>query len=410
MSLEHNLKKYAALILKVGLNIQPGDNLMLRINEHGLPLAREIAQQAYQLGVHNIHPVFADDSMTLSKMMLAPDAAFDSVPDFFADFSEAAYNHNYHVLNLHAPNPELLKDADPKRISRWQKAQSVASERLMPYTMGNRVKWCVVAVASPAWAASVFPDMQLPQAMDALWRNIFAATRADQEDPVAAWKQHEQALTSHQDFLNEQAFEKLLYTAPGTDLEVYLPAGHLWLGGSSQLVGRGDRFMPNIPTEEVFSMPHAYKVNGTLKATKPLSTRGRIIDGMTFVFKDGQVVDFDAAQGKDILQDILDTDEGARRLGEVALVGDDSPISNTGLLFKNTLFDENASCHFALGSAYTENHERGDDMTDEEKKQVGMNKSMTHVDFMVGGPELSVVGVKSDGTRVTILEKGNWVI
>ena len=168
--------------------------------------------------------------------------------------------------------------------------------------------------------------------------------------------------------------------------------------------------MPNIPTEEVFSMPHAYRVNGTLKSTKPLSTRGRILDGMTFVFEDGRVTDFDAVQGKDILQDMLDTDEGARRLGEVALVGDDSPISNTGILFKNTLFDENASCHFALGSAYGENHERGNDLTDEEKREVGMNKSLIHVDFMVGGPELSVVGVKQDGTRVPLLEKGNWVV
>lgn len=404
------LDKYAALLLEVGLNIQPGDNLLIRLNEHGLPLARAIARRAYGLGAHDIHPVFADEDMTLSRMLLAPDAAFDSLPGFFTAFTEAAYNHNYHVLNLAAPNPELLKDADPARISRWQKVLSRSSEPLMKYTMENRVKWCVAAVASPAWAASVFPDMVPEQAVDALWRSIFSATRADTPDPVAAWKAHEAALTAHQDYLNEQAFEKLLFSAPGTDLEVFMPEGHRWLGGSSRLVGRGERFMPNIPTEEVFSMPHAFKVNGTLKSTKPLSSRGRIIDGMTFVFQDGRVTDFDAARGKDILQDMLDTDDGARRLGEVALVGDDSPISNTGILFKNTLFDENASCHFALGSAYSENHARGSEMTDDEKREAGMNKSLIHVDFMVGGPELSVVGVKPDGTRVTLLEKGNWVV
>lgn len=409
MDFRHNLTKYAALILKVGLNIQPGDNLLVRMDNCGLPLAQEIARQAYQMGAHNIHPVYADDEMTLARFVHAPEAAFDAYPDFFVDFSEAAYNHNYHVLNIHAPNPELLKDVAPGRISRWQKVTAVASERLMKYTMGNKVKWCVIAVPSPAWAQSVFPDKPQEDAIAALWDSIFAATRVDQADPVAAWEAHEAQLVAHEQFLNEQAFEKLLYTAPGTDLEVYLPEGHRWMGGSS-VIPRGDRFMPNIPTEEVFSMPHAYKVNGTLKSTKPLATRGRIIDGMTFVFKDGQVVDFDATQGRDILSDMLDTDEGARRLGEVALVGDDSPISNTGLLFKNTLFDENASCHFALGSAYSENHVRGGELTDEEKKQVGMNKSITHVDFMVGGPKLSVVGVKKDGTRVQILEKGNWVV
>ena len=409
MDFQKNLNKYAALILKVGLNIQPGDNILLRMDKSCLPLAQELSRQAYAMGAHNIHPVYSDDEMTLARYQLAPDAAFDSYPDFFADFTEAAYLHNYHVLSLHAPNPELLKEVAPARIGKWQKVTAIAGERLMKYTMGNQVKWCVAAVPSAAWAASVFPDKPEAQAMEALWHSIFAATRVFMDDPVAAWEAHEAQLVAHEQFLNEQAFEKLHYTAPGTDLMVYLPEGHVWMGGSSQLP-RGDRFMPNIPTEEVFSMPHAYKVDGTLKSTKPLATRGRIIDGMTFVFKDGKVVDFDATVGKDILQDILDTDEGARRLGEMALVGDDSPISNTGLLFKNTLFDENASCHFALGSAYSENHVRGGELTDEEKKQVGMNKSITHVDFMVGGPELSVVGIKKDGTRVQILEKGNWVV
>ena len=410
MNLQENLNKYAALIVRVGLNVQPGDNILLRLDPSSLPLAREIARQAYQLGAHNIHPVFSDDDMTLSRFLLAPDAAFDSVPDFFTAFSEAAYQHNYHVISLASSDPELLKDADPARVGRWQKASAIAGKPLMKYTMENRVKWTVARAASPAWARSVFPQLPEEQAVDALWRSIFAATRVDQADPVAAWQAHEQALVAHERFLNEQAFEKLLYQGPGTDLEVYLPKGHRWLGGSSELVGRGDGFMPNIPTEEVFSMPHAYKVNGTLRATKPLATRGRVIDGMSFVFKDGLVVDFDATQGKGTLKDILDTDEGARRLGEVALVGDDSPISNTGILFKNTLFDENASCHFALGSAYGENHERGNDLTDEEKQQVGMNTSLTHVDFMVGGPQLSVVGVRPDGKRVDILKNGNWLV
>ncbi|HHT45131.1 MAG TPA: aminopeptidase [Fastidiosipila sp.] len=409
MDLSENLKKYADLILRVGLNVKPGDNILLRVTEDGLPLAREIARQAYGAGVHHIHSVFTDDAMTLARFTHAPDEAFESYPEFFVDFSEQAYLHGFHLVNLAAPNPELLKTVSPARIGAWQKVMALASEKLMPYVMENRVKWTMAALPTPAWAASVFPDLPLSDAMEKLWENIFHVVRVDQADPVAAWREHEENLKNHENRLNELAFEKLIYQGPGTDLEVYLPEGHIWLGGCS-VSPSGERFMPNIPTEEVFTMPHAYKVNGRLKATMPLATRGRIIEGMTFVFKDGAVIDYAASEGEDILQDILDTDEGARRLGEVALVAHDSPISQTGLLFKNTLFDENASCHFALGNAYAENHVRGALMDKEEKKRNGMNDSITHVDFMVGGPELNVTGVKKDGSKVKILVNGNWVI
>lgn len=409
MNLQENLRKYAGLIIKVGLNIQPGDNLIIRLDENGLPLAREIASQAYALGAHNIHLAFLDDQINLARYTLAPDAAFDTRPDFFADFQEAAYRDNYHLLALNAPNPELLKSVNPGRIGRWEKTLGKANQRIMKYTMENRVKWCVVALPSPAWAASVYPGLSSEAAVAALWEKIFQATRVNLEDPVAAWHTHEQQLKRRECFLNEHAFEKLLYAAPGTDLEVYLPEGHVWMGGASE-IPRGDAFMPNIPTEEVFTMPHAWKVNGTLAATRPLATRGRLIEGIRFVFRDGEVVEFDASAGRDILKDMLDTDGGARRLGEVALVGDDSPISQTGLLFKNTLFDENASCHFALGKAYGECLAGGNDLDAAGQRAAGMNDSIIHVDFMVGGPLLSVTGVKKDGTRVPLLVKGNWVV
>jgi len=409
MDLQQNLRKYAELILKVGLNIQPGDNILLRLDVHGLPLAREIARQAYQLGAHQIHPVFSDDQMTLARFQLAPDAAFDEYPAFLTDFTEGAYLNNYHLLSLFAPNPELLKEADPTRISRWQKVTAIAGERVMKYVMENRVKWSMAALPSPAWAKAVFPDLPEEEAIDKLWASIFQVTRVDQPDPVAAWAEHDRQLRAHEELLNQYAFEKLLFQGPGTELEVYLPQGHRWMGGSS-ISPKGERFMPNIPTEEVFTMPHAYRVNGTLSATMPLSTRGRLIEGMRFTFKDGAVTDFSATAGQEILKDILDTDEGARRLGEVALVAHNSPISRTGLLFKNTLFDENASCHFALGSAYAENHVHGKEMDAEQKKQAGMNHSITHVDFMVGGPQLNVTGVKADGTRIKVLVNGKWAI
>lgn len=409
MNLQENLVKYARLILKVGLDIKPGDNLIIRVNEDGLPLCREVVRQAHALGAHHVHLAFYDDDMSLSRFENAPDEAFDSVPGFFADFNEAAYKSNFHLLTLGAPNPELLKSVAPDRIKRWQMTTARANEHLMMYTMTNKVKWCVVVLPSKSWAKSVFPELAEDKAVAALWENIFKATRVDQDDPVAAWAAHEKSLRAHEKFLNEQRFVKLLYKAPGTDLEVVLPQGHVWMGGSSKLE-RGDAFMPNIPTEEIFTLPHAFKVNGTLKATKPLSTRGRLIEGMRFVFKDGEVVDFNAENGKDILKDLLDTDEGSRRLGEVALVPHDSPISQTGLLFKNTLFDENAACHFALGQAYGENLKGGDDMTKEEKKQAGVNQSLIHVDFMIGGPDLSVTGVREDGSQVPVLRNGNWVI
>lgn len=409
MNLQENLQKYARLILKVGLNVQPGDNILLRVDENGLPLAREIARQAHALGVHHIHPVFTDDGLTLARFQHAPEEAFDAFPSFFADFTEAAYKGNFHMLALSAPNPELLKAVGSGRISRWQKVMSKASEHLMAYTMGNKVKWSIAALPSPAWAMSVFPDLSQEQAISALWQKIFEATRVTEADPVAAWQKHEAELKRHALFLNEQSFEYLIYTAPGTDLTVYLPKGHVWMGGASQLA-RGEDFMPNIPTEEIFTLPHAFRVDGTLQATKPLFTRGRMIEGIRLTFKDGAVVDFDASVGRDILEDMLGTDDGARRLGEVALVGDDSPISNTGLLFKNTLFDENAACHFAFGQAYSECLQGADDMDKEQLKQAGVNQSLIHVDFMVGGPQLDVVGVKADGSRVQILQKGNWVV
>ncbi|CEM62408.1 aminopeptidase [Treponema phagedenis] len=404
-----NIEKYVELILKVGLNIQKGDNLLVLVSEHTLGMVREVTRQAYKLGARDVIYDFSDDEMTLARYNFASDEAFKQLPQFKVEFLREAYKANYHRLALIAPNPELLKTVDPRKVSQWQLVYATAMKPVMKYTMENHVKWTVAAHPSPAWALSVFPELGEEAAIEKLWQKIFEATRVTCDDPIKAWQEHNEQLKRHQKFLTEMNFEKLLYRAPGTELEVYLTEGHRWMGGSAQTLS-GVEFTPNIPTEEVFSMPHAYKVNGTLKSTKPLAVRGQIVDGFHFTFKDGKVIDFDAAQGKDVLRDLLNTDEGARRLGEVALVGDNSPISNTKILFKNTLFDENASCHFAIGNAYSENIADGANLSDERKKEVGMNNSVIHVDFMVGGPELSVIGVKKDGTEIPILQKGNWVI
>lgn len=409
MDIKKNIEKYVELILKVGLNLQKDDGIIVLVNENSLPMVREITKQAYKMGAKNIIYDFSDDDMTLSRYNYGADEIFKICPQFEIDRLEAAYKDNYHRLALVADNPELLKNVDSSKVSAWQKTRAFAMKHVMKYTMENRVKWVVAAHPTPEWAVSVFPDLPAEKAVEKLWEKIFDACRVTMPDPVAAWREHDASLKRHQNFLNEMSFEKLLYKAPGTDLEVYLTEGHKWIGGSGKSE-KGEVFMANIPTEEVFTMPHAYKVNGTLKATRPLSSMGKIIEGFRFVFKDGKVVEYDAEKGKDVLECLLTSDEGASRLGEAALVADNSPISNTGTLFKNTLFDENASCHFAIGNAYSENIKNGAALSEDEKKKIGMNSSVIHVDFMVGGPELSVIGVKKDGTQIELLKNGNWVI
>ena len=409
MDLTHNLEKYADLIVNIGLGLHKGDNLTIRLSEDSLPLARLIARKAYQVGVGDIQLNFSDDSITLDRFLEAPDASFETYPDYQVDFSEKLFQDNHHVLSLVTPNPDLLKPADPARIAKWQKVAGLASKRVMKYTMQNKVKWCVVGVACPAWAEAAFPELPEQEAMQKLWQNIFLATRIDQPDPVAAWDDHDHKLKAHRDFLNEARFDRVHYQGPGTDLMVGLAKNHIWEGGSA-FSEAGDRFFPNIPTEEVFSMPDADRVDGTLRATMPLSVRGQIVDDFHFTFKDGRVVDYGAGVGKQILEDLLNTDEGARHLGEIALVADNSPISNTGVLFKSTLIDENASCHFALGAAYSENLAGATERSEEENRKLGMNDSIIHVDFMVGSKDVTVTGIKADGSEIVLLQDGEWMI
>lgn len=409
MSFEQSLRKYARLILEVGLNIQPGDKIALDVSEEMIPLVRILSEEAYKLGAYHLKMSFSDDAVALSRFTHAPIEALKYFPEFEVTAMLAAFEDGYHRLSLYAPNPELLKEVDPEKIQMDQLTRSAGSKPIMEVITQNKVKWCVAAVPCKAWASAVFPELSEEEAVEKLWEKVFAATRVTQEDPVAAWKEHEENLKKYQELLNKSAFEKLLFKGPGTDLEVYLTKGHAWIGGSS-VSPRGESFMANIPTEEIFTMPHARKVNGRLAATMPLSTRGRLIEDFWFVFEDGKVVDFGAGEGKEILEDMLNTDDGARRLGEVALVSDDSPISNTGILFKNTLFDENASCHFALGSAYSENLPGSSKMSEQEQYEIGMNDSLIHVDFMVGGPQLQVIGVKPDGSEVQVLKDGNWAL
>lgn len=403
------LEKYAELVVKVGVNLKEGQGVLLRGSVEALPLIRLITKKAYQLGAKHVQVMLSDDELTLIRYQHGQKKVFEHYPTWIQKGNEAMIEEDYALISVAAPNPELLKKIDPQLVSLDNKTTSKAMEKFMKATMTGQMKWTVVAVPSQAWAKAVFPDKSEAEGIEALWAQIFEITRVDTPDPISAWQNHDKNLKHYAEFLTEKQFEKLIYKAPGTELEVYLAKDHQWVGGGTSDIA-GLPFMPNIPTEEVFTMPYRTKVNGTLRSTKPLNVRGQMIHHFGFTFKDGKVVDFYAEEGKEVLQNLLDTDEGARYLGEVALVPHDSPISNSGLIFSNTLFDENASCHFALGRAYAYNIKNGATMEKEDLAQKGANHSLIHVDFMVGCKEMEIVGVMPNGEKVTIFKAGNWAI
>jgi len=403
------IKKYASLALQVGIGLKEKEGLIITTNEYGVPLAREISSQAYALGAKHVEVLFHDDILTLGRYENAWDYVFKNYPKCKVDALVTMYESNYHHLYITAPNPDLLKEIDSELINIDQKTASSAMEKAVNYRITSRTKWCILAVPSPAWAKSVFPDAPLSDAINLLWQKIFEATRVDLKDPIMAWKTHDENLKKHKNYLNENEFEKLLFHSPGTNLEVYLAQDHYWMGGS-KTSDNGESYVANIPTEEVFTTPFNTKVNGTLKATKPLCLNGKIIDNFGFVFKDGKVVDFYAGTGRETLELLLENDEGSSYLGEVALVSNNSPISNTNILFKNTLFDENASVHFALGRSYPYAMKNGTDLKPDELVNKGANYSFNHVDFMVGGPEMSIIAFKKSGERIEIFKAGNWCI
>ncbi len=408
MNLDKNLKKYSNLILTKGINIKQGENLFIRASLNAKELARAISKRAYKMGANDVIVQYVDVDLEKDRFNHATDNAFKEFPEFKVNYMLNLVDAKYHRISIVSDDPEAYKELDKQRLSEWSRVSSIATAPLMKRMMSNEVKWCVVASASKEWGKKLFPKLSAKKAEKKLWKLIFKITRVDQKDPIKAWEEHDNNLKKYENFLNEANFEKLHYEAEGTDLEVYMAKEHKWVGGSAKNVD-GDVFIANIPTEEVFSMPHAYKINGTLSSTKPLYFMSNVIDGMKFEFKDGKVVNYSAEVGEEVLDILMNIDEGSVRLGEIAIVPDDSPISNSNVLFKNTLYDENASCHFAFGKAYTENT-KVEELTDEVMKEIGMNDSMTHVDFMVGGPNLTITGYKQNGEKVIILENGNWTI
>lgn len=402
------LDEYAKLCVEVGINLQKGQPLVINAPIEGADFVRLVAKHAYELGAKEVHVNWNDEILTKMKYENAPMEVFEKFPKWYADGMEEYAEDGAGFLSIYSQDPELLKNIDSKKIAAYNKSSSMALKNFRNYTMNDINAWCVISIPTQGWASRVFPDVSEEKAMEKLWKFIFKATRMDLEDPIKAWEEHLKNLEEKVNFLNKKKFKKLYYkSSNGTDLEVELPEGHIWAGGGSKSA-KDVFFVPNIPTEEVFTMPLKTGVNGVVYSTKPLNYGGNLIDEFKLVFEKGKVIDFEAKQGYEVLKDLLSLDEGAKHLGEVALVPYDSPISNSNIIFLNTLFDENASCHFALGKAYPTNIEGGENMTEEELEKRGVNNSLTHVDFMIGSEDLSIIGETKDGEKVQIFENGNW--
>ena len=404
---EENLEKYAGLLVKTGINIQKGQTLVVNAPIHGAYFVRKIAKKAYESGAKNVHVEYSDEQLSLIKYMNAPDEAFKEYPIWKADGFAQMAEKDYAFLSLSSSNPDLLKEVSPDKIAAANKAHGEAMAVFRKHISNSTVSWCVAAMPSPEWSQKVFPDASPEEAMIQLWDNIFQATRSDKEDPVAAWNNHLEQLNKKMDFLNKNPIKTLHYKGEGTDLVVELPENHIWMGGGEDNA-KGVYFIANMPTEEIFTMPLKTGVNGIVTSTKPLSYGGNLINNFTLTFRNGKIIDFSAEQGYETLEKLIGTDEGSHYLGEVALVPHDSPVSNTDIIFFNTLFDENASCHFAIGSAYPTNIEGGADMDQDELDAHGVNTSITHVDFMVGSPGLDIEATMVDGAKKMIFKEGNW--
>lgn len=404
---EQNLEKYAQLIVEVGVNVEKSHTVVLSIAVDQAPLARLITKKAYELGAAEVILQWTDDAINKDFFLYAAEDRLTELPQYIVDRGDDWLAKGASRISVVSSSPDALAGTDADRVASYQQASGKALANIRKATQANKISWTVVAAAGQEWAQKVFPDLEPAAAQEKLWDEIFKTTRIYSDDPVAAWKAHDAKLAEKAAELNKEQFVSLHYTAPGTDIVIGLPENHLWEGAGS-FNSRGEKFMANMPTEEVFTAPDSRRVDGVISSTKPLSYAGNIISGMKFTFKDGKVVDFSAEQGEEVLAKLLDTDEGAKHLGEVALVPDPSPISQSGIIFFNTLFDENASNHLAFGSAYAFNLQGGTEMCEEELDAAGLNRSHTHVDFMVGSDQMDIDGIKADGTVIPVFRNGDW--
>jgi len=403
------LAKYARLIVNTGLNLQSNQILVINSPIECAQFTRLVSQMAYEMGAKDVVVQWRDELFSKIRFLHAPEEVFDEFPEWQKEFYLSYVHQGAAFLSISASDPELMQDVNPERMTRAQKASSTALRDYRERLMSNKNVWCVVSIPTTAWAKKVFPLLSEEASIDKLWEVIFRTVRVDTQDPAASWDDHKTKLKARMDFLNSLALKSLHYTnSLGTDLSIELPNDHIWLGGSD-LTPEGLEFIANMPTEEVFTLPAKTGVNGKAVSSMPLNYNGHLIEQFSLTFKDGKIVDYSAVKGYETLKTMIETDEGSHFLGEVALVPYDSPISNANILFFNTLFDENASCHLAIGKAYPVCLKQGEHMSQEELEKSGVNDSLLHVDFMIGTNDLEILGRSSDNQEIQIFKHGNFV-
>lgn len=402
------LQKYADVIIHKGIQVATDDYLLINADIEQAPLVRLLAQTAYAAGAKKVKVTWADDMLNRIGYENQSVETLTDIPQYTIDESKDWIEKRAKRIALRSSNPNALKGVDPSKISASQRAVSEALVEQRIATQANVVSWLVAAGAGQEWANLVFPDLATnEEKLDALWDQIFKTTRVYEADPVKAWDEHEAKLNEKADFLNKIQFDQLHYTGPGTDLTLGLPKNHIWESAGS-LNEQGDAFIANMPTEEVFTAPDSRRADGHISSSKPLSYGGTVIDGMTFYFENGEITKVEAQQGEETLRKLVEDNDGSRSLGEVALVPHQSPISQSGIIFFNTLFDENASNHLAIGQAYATSVQGGTKMSQDELKEAGLNRSNVHVDFMVGNAEMNIDGITQDGQVIPVFRNGEW--
>jgi len=414
-SLDRALAAYGDLTIRIGLNLRAGQRLMVvgplangGVSLQAAPLVREVTRSAYEAGAELVEAIWGDEALQLVRFRHAHRDTFDRYSTWFPKALVEHVEAGHAVLSVYANDPDYLNDQPHDLVGALQLATARSVRPFRELLSRNAANWCVVAAAAPGWAAKVFPELPAGDQMPALWEAILRLCRVDQSDPIAAWEQHLAELEARRDALNAARYEALHYRGPGTDLVLGLPSRHIWVSGQS-VTRHGIRFVPNVPTEEVFTIVDKDRVDGTVQGTKPLLHAGTVIDRFSLTFERGRVVAIKADVGEDMLRQLIATDEGAARLGEVALVPASSPIGQFGRLFYSTLFDENAASHLALGAAYRFTLEGGETMSNEEFEHAGGNLSAAHSDFMIGSQALDIDGVFADGRTEALMRQGEWV-
>lgn len=405
---QEKLARYAELLVRTGVNLPEGGKVLVRAPVDAAPLVRLVVRAAYRAGADDVRVNYGDPHLALALFEDGTDAAVDYLPAWLAAEQEAMVGDGYAFISIVGEDPSLLAGVDQGRVARRSKALAAATRDVSQAISGMAVNWTVAAMSTPAWARRVYPELPEEEAVARLWDDIFAVTRADQPDPVGAWTAHLDRLERLTTFLTERQYTALHFRSGlGTDLTVGLAEDHIWQGGA-ETAKNGIRAVPNLPTDEVFTAPHRERVDGVAVASKPLSVRGQLVEGIRVRFEGGRAVEVSAEQGEDTLRQLIETDEGAARLGEVALVPASAPVAQRGTLFLNTLFDENAASHIALGRCYPTNVRGGEDP--ERLLAAGGNDSLIHVDWMIGTPDTAVDGVRADGTREPLMRGGEWVV